>query len=37
MRHPGFPVLIRHNAKIGREKLAAWAGAALSAGSGGAA
>ncbi len=25
MRHPGFPVDIRHNAKIGREKLAAWA------------
>ena len=24
--HPGFPVDIRHNAKIGREKLAAWAG-----------
>jgi acyl-CoA synthetase (AMP-forming)/AMP-acid ligase II len=24
-RHPGFPVDIRHNAKIGREKLAAWA------------
>ncbi len=23
-RHPGFPVDIRHNAKIGREKLAAW-------------
>ena len=23
--HPGFPVDIRHNAKIGREKLAAWA------------
>ena len=37
LRHPGFPVDIRHNAKIGREKLAAWAGAALSAGSGGAA
>src|SRR5690606_27783010 len=27
--HPGFPVDIRHNAKIGREKLAAWAGARL--------
>jgi len=25
--HPGFPVDIRHNAKIGREKLAAWASA----------
>ncbi|WP_460763008.1 olefin beta-lactone synthetase [Lysobacter fragariae] len=25
MRHPKFPVDIRHNAKIGREKLAAWA------------
>jgi len=24
LRHPGFPVDIRHNAKIGREKLAAW-------------
>ncbi|GAB2706771.1 fatty acid CoA ligase family protein [Nocardia thraciensis] len=24
--HPGFPVDIRHNAKIGREKLAVWAG-----------
>ncbi len=23
--HPGFPVDIRHNAKIGREKLAQWA------------
>jgi hypothetical protein len=23
--HPGFPVDIRHNAKIGREKLAEWA------------
>jgi hypothetical protein len=23
--HPRFPVDIRHNAKIGREKLAAWA------------
>ena len=23
--HPGFPVDIRHNAKIGREKLALWA------------
>lgn len=27
VRHPGFPVDIRHNAKIGREKLAAWAAA----------
>ncbi len=27
--HPGFPVDIRHNAKIGREKLAVWAGDAL--------
>jgi len=25
LRHPGFPVDIRHNAKIGREKLADWA------------
>ena len=25
LRHPGFPVDIRHNAKIGREKLAEWA------------
>ncbi|MEX1366106.1 MAG: fatty acid CoA ligase family protein [Nannocystaceae bacterium] len=24
VRHPGFPVDIRHNAKIGREKLGAW-------------
>jgi hypothetical protein len=23
--HPGFPVDVRHNAKIGREKLALWA------------
>lgn len=23
--HPGFPVDIRHNAKIGRERLAVWA------------
>jgi hypothetical protein len=23
--HPAFPVDIRHNAKIGREKLAVWA------------
>ncbi|WP_349985356.1 olefin beta-lactone synthetase [Stenotrophomonas sp. WHRI 8082] len=27
--HPGFPVDIRHNAKIGREKLAIWAAAEL--------
>ena len=27
LQHPGFPVDIRHNAKIGREKLAAWAAA----------
>jgi olefin beta-lactone synthetase len=27
--HPGFPVDIRHNAKIGREKLAAWAAVQL--------
>ncbi|MEN5261720.1 olefin beta-lactone synthetase [Stenotrophomonas hibiscicola] len=27
--HPAFPVDIRHNAKIGREKLAVWAGAEL--------
>jgi len=26
LRHPRFPVDIRHNAKIGREKLAVWAG-----------
>ena len=25
--HPGFPVDIRHNAKIGRETLALWAAA----------
>jgi len=25
LRHPGFPVDIRHNAKIGREKLTDWA------------
>lgn len=25
LRHPGFPVDIRHNAKIGRERLAVWA------------
>jgi hypothetical protein len=27
--HPGFPVDIRHNAKIGREKLAVWAATQL--------
>jgi hypothetical protein len=27
--HPGFPVDIRHNAKIGREQLAIWAAAQL--------
>ncbi|MEW6710798.1 MAG: peptide synthase, partial [Candidatus Riflebacteria bacterium] len=27
--HPGFPVDIRHNAKIGRELLAKWAGEIL--------
>ncbi|TXK60769.1 olefin beta-lactone synthetase [Alkalisalibacterium limincola] len=30
--HPGFPVDIRHNAKIGREKLAAWASKQLGVG-----
>ena len=29
LRHPGFPVDIRHNAKIGREKLAQWAAARI--------
>jgi len=29
LRHPEFPVDIRHNAKIGREKLAVWAQAQL--------
>ncbi len=29
--HPGFPVDIRHNAKIGREKLQVWASRKLSA------
>jgi hypothetical protein len=28
--HPGFPVDIRHNAKIGREKLTVWAQGKLS-------
>jgi len=32
LRHPGFPVDIRHNAKIGREKLAAWAAQQLERG-----
>src|SRR5690606_11960625 len=27
--HPRFPVDIRHNAEVGREKLAAWAGQRL--------
>lgn len=30
LTHPGFPVDVRHNAKIGREKLAVWAQARLS-------
>jgi hypothetical protein len=25
LRHPGFPVDVRHNVKIGRERLALWA------------
>jgi acyl-CoA synthetase (AMP-forming)/AMP-acid ligase II len=29
LRHRGFPVDIRHNAKIGREKLAVWASGQL--------
>ena len=29
LRHPKFPVDIRHNAKIGREKLAVWAATRL--------
>jgi hypothetical protein len=29
LMHPAFPVDIRHNAKIGREKLAVWARAEL--------
>ena len=29
LRHPAFPVDIRHNAKIGREKLAVWAATRL--------
>jgi len=31
--HPEFPVDARHNAKIGREKLAHWASKRLAAGS----
>ena len=31
--HPEFPVDARHNAKIGREKLARWASKRLAAGS----
>jgi acyl-CoA synthetase (AMP-forming)/AMP-acid ligase II len=31
LRHDGFPVDIRHNAKIGREKLAMWAAGRLAA------
>ncbi|WP_206739499.1 fatty acid CoA ligase family protein [Streptomyces sp. L2] len=34
LRHPAFPVDIRHNAKIGREELAAWAARRLAAGRG---
>ncbi len=34
MFHPGFPVDIRHNAKIFREKLAVWAARPLRRGSG---
>ncbi|MEU9131381.1 fatty acid CoA ligase family protein [Kitasatospora sp. NPDC048540] len=29
LRHPGFPVDVRHNAKIGREQLARWAAGRL--------
>ncbi|GLW14744.1 peptide synthase [Streptomyces sp. NBRC 13847] len=32
LRHPGFPVDPRHNAKIGREQLARWAGRQLDRG-----
>ena len=28
--HPSFPVDVRHNAKIGRERLALWAGKQVS-------
>ena len=31
LEHPGFPVDIRHNAKIGREILAVWAQARVPA------
>lgn len=34
LRHPGFPVDIRHNAKIGREKLAVWAATSVAGGKG---
>ncbi|WP_329154036.1 fatty acid CoA ligase family protein [Streptomyces sp. NBC_01456] len=34
LRHPGFPVDPRHNAKIGREQLARWAGRHLGRGRG---
>ncbi|MNN40715.1 peptide synthase [compost metagenome] len=34
LRHPGFPVDIRHNAKIGREKLAVWAAGLVAGGKG---
>ena len=30
LRHPAFPVDIRHNAKIGREKLTVWASKQMS-------
>lgn len=33
LRHPGFPVDVRHNAKINREELARWAGRRLAPGS----
>jgi hypothetical protein len=29
LQHPGFPVDVRHNAKIGRERLAVWAAGRL--------
>ena len=28
--HPSFPVDVRHNAKIGRERLSRWAGKRIS-------
>ncbi|MFF3460695.1 fatty acid CoA ligase family protein [Streptomyces sp. NPDC002730] len=34
LRHPAFPVDVRHNAKIGREQLARWASRKLGAGAG---